>query len=97
MRLVIDWYHEGISIDDAAARVHELYDEYTEHDWCHTISNAMLVVIGILFGGGDFAKSICPIVQAGFDTGLQRRDRRFYHRHDARYRRNTRKMDCAVL
>ena len=68
VRLVIDWYHEGISVDDATARVHELYNEYIEHDWCHTISNAMLVVIGILFGGGDLAKSICPIVQAGFDT-----------------------------
>lgn len=68
IRLVLDWCREGISMDDATARVHQIYDEYNGHDWCHTISNAMLVVIGILFGEGDYEKSICPIVAAGFDT-----------------------------
>lgn len=55
-------------MEEAITRVHDLYDEYDGHDWCHTISNAMLVAVGILFGEGDLQKSICPIVQAGFDT-----------------------------
>lgn len=68
LRLVLDWSREGISMEEAITRVHDLYDEYDGHDWCHTISNAMLVAVGILFGEGDLQKSICPIVQAGFDT-----------------------------
>lgn len=68
VRLVLDWYEEGITMDDAIARIHKIYDEYNGHDWCHTISNAMLVVAGILFGEGDYEASICPIVAAGFDT-----------------------------
>jgi transcriptional regulator with XRE-family HTH domain/ADP-ribosylglycohydrolase len=48
--------------------IHNQYDEYTEHGWCHTISNAMIVVAALLYGKGDYGKSICMAVETGFDT-----------------------------
>ena len=38
------------------------------HDWCHTISNALIVVAALLYGNGDYGKSICMAVETGFDT-----------------------------
>jgi hypothetical protein len=44
------------------------WDDNDEHDWCHTISNAMIVVASLLYGEGDYGKSICMSVDVGFDT-----------------------------
>jgi ADP-ribosylglycohydrolase len=37
-------------------------------DWTHTISNAMLVTAGLLYGDMDFGKSIAIGTTSGFDT-----------------------------
>lgn len=68
IRKVTGWYKEGLSADEAVARIHEAYDEYNPHDWCHTNSNAMIVVMALLYGEKDFGKTICLAVQAAFDT-----------------------------
>ena len=68
IHLVLSWYKEGIAEEETIRKVHEIYNEMDAHDWCHTISNAMIVVIGLLYGNNDFEKSICLAVQAGFDT-----------------------------
>ncbi|MBD3177868.1 MAG: ADP-ribosylglycohydrolase family protein [Armatimonadia bacterium] len=65
---VIEWHEAGVAFDDASERVHAEWDEHRGHDWCHTISNAMIVAIGLLWGEGDFALSICRSVQPCFDT-----------------------------
>ena len=48
--------------------IHTMYDEHTAHGWCHTISNAMIVVAALLYGEGDYTRSICMAVETGFDT-----------------------------
>ncbi len=59
---------QGVSQSDCFADIHRRYNEYTTHGWCHTISNAMIVSASLLYGNGDFGKSICMAVETGFDT-----------------------------
>lgn len=65
---VVDGYESGIPSDECFARIHKRYDEHTGHGWCHTIPNAMIVAAALLYGGGDFGRSICMAVETGFDT-----------------------------
>jgi len=48
--------------------LHRRWDEHNRHHWCHTISNASIVAIALLWGDGDFGKSVCRAVQPCFDT-----------------------------
>ncbi len=61
-------YKNGVSYDDTFKKIHSRYDEYSGHGWCHTLSNAMIVTAALLYGEGDFGKSICAAVQMAFDT-----------------------------
>ena len=65
---ILDGYKNGVSVDECFGIIHEAYDEHTDHGWCHTIPNAMIVTAGLLYGGGDFGKSICIAVGMAFDT-----------------------------
>lgn len=65
---IVRCYREGVSQAECFRRIHEAYDEYTAHGWCHTISNAMIVAASLLYGEGDYGKSICMSVETGFDT-----------------------------
>ena len=65
---VLDSFERGVSQKDCLKAIGERYDEYTSHGWCHTISNAMIVVMALLYGGGDYGRSVCMAVEAGFDT-----------------------------
>ncbi len=65
---VIHDFENGVSQVDCFRRIHEAYDEYSGHDWCHTISNAMIVAAALLYGEGDYGKSVCMAVETGFDT-----------------------------
>ncbi len=68
VRRVMDWHAGGVGYDDAVERIHQRWDETTAHGWCHTISNAMVVAAGLLYGEGDYGRSICRTVQPCFDT-----------------------------
>ena len=68
IELVISQYHKGLSYEDAVADLRSKWDESSQHDWCHTISNAMIVAIALLWGAGDFTKTLGYAVMAGFDT-----------------------------
>ena len=61
-------YKSGITVDECFNYIHSVYDEHTDHGWCHTISNAMIVTAALLYGEGDFGKSICCAVGMAFDT-----------------------------
>ncbi|MBQ8203742.1 MAG: ADP-ribosylglycohydrolase family protein [Clostridia bacterium] len=65
---VLDGYKKGVSKEDCFNTIHEKYDEYTAHGWCHTAPNAMIVAASLLYGNGDYAKSICMAVETCFDT-----------------------------
>lgn len=65
---VIDEFTSGVPREEAFARVHKRWDEYNPLHWCHTISNAEIVVLSLLYGGKDFGRSICYSVEVGFDT-----------------------------
>ena len=65
---VLEWYEVEVDYETTIYRIHEIWDERRAHDWCHTISNAMIVTAGLLWGEGDYAPSICRAVQACFDT-----------------------------
>lgn len=65
---VFDGYKNGVSQKACFDNIHEKYDEKTTHGWCHTNSNAMIVAASLLYGNGDYGKSICMAVEAAFDT-----------------------------
>lgn len=64
---VLEWDAEGIGYDQAVQRIQARWDETNPHHWTHTNSNAQIVAVGLLWGEGDFGKSICRAVQACFD------------------------------
>jgi ADP-ribosylglycohydrolase len=65
---LLAWKKEGIGWEEAIDRVHQRYNETSQHHWCHTNSNAMIVALGLLFGEHNFEKSIGISICAAFDT-----------------------------
>ena len=65
---IIDGYKNGVTVEECYKFIHSEYDEHTDHGWCHVISNAMIVVAALLYGEGDFGKSIGTAVSFAFDT-----------------------------
>ncbi len=65
---VLDGYKRGVPQKTAFKNIHDKWDEDTGYGWCHTISNAMIVAASLLYGKGDFGKSICMAVETAFDT-----------------------------
>lgn len=65
---VIDRFENGASQKACFDYIHSQYDEFDAYGWCHTIPNAMIVAASLLYGNGDFGKSICMAVETGFDT-----------------------------
>ncbi len=65
--VICDW-ESGMTQEECFDKIHQLFDEYDTHDWCHTISNAAIVAAALLYGEGDFSRSVCMAVETGFDT-----------------------------
>ena len=61
VKSVLEFKKNGLSWEQAI-------DEKNSHDWCHVIPNAMIVCIGLLYGGLDLEKSIGTAVLGAFDT-----------------------------
>ena len=65
---VVSWYELGMTEKEALGKVHERFDERNGYDWCHTISNAMIVAICLLYSDKNYSHAICSSVEIGFDT-----------------------------
>ena len=48
--------------------VNRLYEEFGRYHWVHTVNNAALVVAALLYGRGEFSRSVCCVVMGGWDT-----------------------------
>ena len=68
IRRLLDRYDGGVAEEECFNDIFETYNDRDIHDWCHTISNAEIVVASLLYGGGNYGRSICMAVQSGFDT-----------------------------
>ena len=62
---IIALRESGASFDEAIADVRTRWNEDSAHDWCHTISNAEVCAVSLLWGDLDFEKSICMSVKIG--------------------------------
>lgn len=51
--------------EGALDRLHERFGHY---HWVHAVNNAALVTAALLYGDGDFERSICLVVMGGWDT-----------------------------
>ena len=65
---IIAMYADRLSYTAAVEAVHDWWNEDEQFDWVHTISNAQILTIGLLWGNADFTESLGLAVQAGFDT-----------------------------
>lgn len=61
-------YENGVSEKECFGSIATRWDEYQGYDWCHTVANAEIVAASLLYGEGDYGKSICMAVSQGFDT-----------------------------
>lgn len=60
-------YEAGLSQKDCFARIYANHPAENSN-WVHTFPNALIVVASLLFGQGDFSRSVCLAVEAGYDT-----------------------------
>jgi hypothetical protein len=68
IRQVMRWHADGVSYKNAVAKIHQRWDETKFHHWCHTNSNAQIVALGLLYGEGDYEKTITHAVYPVLDT-----------------------------
>lgn len=70
---ILDFKKQGKSFDEVRDYLYNTYerdkqsDEYS-HNWCHVISNALIVVTSLLYSELDYQKGITYAVSCGLDT-----------------------------
>ncbi|WP_218003437.1 ADP-ribosylglycohydrolase family protein [Nocardia concava] len=62
---VLDDHRRGYSWEQAVAAVRIRHAHYS---WVHAIGNACLIAAGLLWGEGDFSRTIALTVEGGWDT-----------------------------
>ncbi len=68
VELICSDYETGIEKAVCFNNIAKRWNEKNGYDWCHTISNAEIVTAALLYGGGDYGRSVCLAVEQGFDT-----------------------------
>ncbi|MEI8197501.1 MAG: ADP-ribosylglycohydrolase family protein, partial [Phycisphaerae bacterium] len=66
--IVLAAYEAGETYEQVVGRITTQWDENKSHHWCHTNSNAQIVAVALLYGQGDYTKTIGMAVMPGFDT-----------------------------
>jgi ADP-ribosylglycohydrolase len=62
---VHDLYRKGCSWEAAVETIRARLGHYS---WVHSINNACLIMVGLLWGNGDYAATVGSVVQGGWDT-----------------------------
>ena len=65
---IIALHKEGKDAYEVMEHIHSRYNEFSQNGWCYTNSNAMIVLMALLYGEKDFGKSVCLAVHCAFDT-----------------------------
>ena len=65
---IVESRRAGSTFEETMQQILSRWDDRKMHDWCHTVSNAMIVTAALLYGEKNYGKSICLAVQSGFDT-----------------------------
>lgn len=65
LRQVLDLYDRSVGWEEAMT---ELDRSFGPYHWVHTVNNAAVIAAGILWGEGDFTRTIGLTVQGGLDT-----------------------------
>jgi ADP-ribosylglycohydrolase len=65
LRDVLGMHAAGLEWDAARQRIGRRYGRY---GWVHTINNAAVIAAGLLWGDGDFTRTIALTVLGGLDT-----------------------------
>jgi len=68
LRDVLGWHAAGVPYAAAVEAIHRRWDETVPHAWCHTVANAQIVAVGLLYGEGDFGRAVTRAVGACLDT-----------------------------
>ncbi|MBI2442082.1 MAG: ADP-ribosylglycohydrolase family protein [Lentisphaerae bacterium] len=65
---VLELYRAGATFGVALTDISGRWHENRAHERVHTISNAAIVALALLWGKKDYEKTICGAVMPGFDT-----------------------------
>jgi ADP-ribosylglycohydrolase len=65
LRHVLELHAAGLSRPEARDQIEARHGHYS---WVHTINNAAVVAAGLLWGEGDWSRTVGLVVQAGWDT-----------------------------
>ncbi len=65
---LLQMYLSGKTQADCRKYIHAKFNEHIIHDWCHTVSNALVVTMALLYNQDDFGLAISAAAETGFDT-----------------------------
>ncbi len=68
VRKILALYDAGTSYEDTVEIIHTQYPMNTHHNSVHTNSNAMIVATALLYGEGDYERTLGMSIMPGMDT-----------------------------
>lgn len=68
MHRLLALHRDRLTFEQFIDDLHRRYDEHDYQGWCHVISNAEICAAALLWGAGDFDRTIAYAVLPGLDT-----------------------------